>query len=244
MQNIQSLQAGRFNTPKSAPSPTAALFAYITALSGLVVYYPMNETSGNAVNYAPATIGTLPGVNTGIVYNQAGQAGGSYQYNGSTAQTIVAAAPALNLAGTAITLGVLVNLTNATGNYRLTQKFGENYMFNLESSDSGSRKNRFFLKDNTDSTHSIETNVGVALTTWKWIIGTYDGTTMKQYVNATVQTATATSTFTLKGENGDLGIGASDGGGDKMVGYLQHYFLTSTALTGGQIASLVTASGL
>ena len=80
MHNLQSFQniSGFSNT-----NAVVTLQSYIKSLSGLVVYYPMDETSGSTtVNQAPDTLGTLNGTITGATINQAGQSGASYSFDG------------------------------------------------------------------------------------------------------------------------------------------------------------------
>lgn len=55
---------------------------YIKSLIGLVAYYPLDETSGNAINHAPATLGTLDGTVTGATQGVAGQSGNAYSFDG------------------------------------------------------------------------------------------------------------------------------------------------------------------
>jgi len=55
---------------------------YVKALSGLVAYYPLDETSGNAINQAPATLGTLDGTVSGATQGVAGQSGLAYSFDG------------------------------------------------------------------------------------------------------------------------------------------------------------------
>ncbi|MDQ3159354.1 MAG: LamG domain-containing protein [bacterium] len=59
-----------------------SLSSYIKSLSGLVAYYPLDETSGNAINQAPATLGTLNGTVSGATQGVAGQSGKAYSFDG------------------------------------------------------------------------------------------------------------------------------------------------------------------
>ena len=219
-------------------------FNFITSLAGLVLYYPQDEAIGNAINYAPATFGTMPGVNTAITYRASGPAGYAYQRNGTTSQTITASNAALNLSGSEITCGLFYNLTNAGGNYRLMQKFGEDYMFNLESDDAGSKKIRWLIKNQAGDTKSVQTNAGTPLGSWCSIIGTYNGANLRSYLNGTLQTETVAEAFTLHGDNGELGVGNTDGGGDKMIGYTQHFWVSSVAMNQTQITQLNQIAGV
>lgn len=245
MQNLQSLQANRgSNLPNRTPSPSSQLFNYITSLPGLVAYYPMNETTGNAINYAPATLGSLSGVNTAVLLNQPGKVGSSYQYNGSTSKTIVANNSALNLTGAAITVGMLINFTAANTNARNTAKANDDIVMNLEDDDSGTKKIRFLLKLSDDSSPGVQTNVGVPLSTWFWIIGCYNGVSIRTFINNTQQSASSNQTLGLKGSAGALGIGAQSDGNNVLSGYLQHYFISSQDIGSTAITKLSQIAGL
>lgn len=98
---------------------------YIKALSGLVAYYPLGELSGNAVNIAPATVGTMDGVVSGAVQGAAGQSGNAYVFDATDKISITSEAAANSL--TAVSIAALININSAGGGGfgRLIQK-GDN----------------------------------------------------------------------------------------------------------------------
>lgn len=82
MQNLQNVQNLSSFSRKFGGSVT--LQDYIKSLSGLVAYYPLDETSGNAINRAPATLGSFDGTLTSVTQGVAGQSGNAYTFDGST----------------------------------------------------------------------------------------------------------------------------------------------------------------
>ena len=56
---------------------------YIKGLSNLVAYYPLNETSGDAINNAPATAGSFNGSVINAVQGSAGQVDEAYTFDGN-----------------------------------------------------------------------------------------------------------------------------------------------------------------
>lgn len=65
-----------------AGTASETLSSFITALANLKAYYPLDEASGNAINKAPATLGTLDGTVSGATRGAAGQSGNAYSFDG------------------------------------------------------------------------------------------------------------------------------------------------------------------
>ena len=90
--------------PKGLFLDSQGLFSYILSLPDLVAYYPLNETSGDAINQAPATKGTLNGTITGATQGVAGQVGRAYSFDGVNDQITMDLWAAVN---TNITMGTI-----------------------------------------------------------------------------------------------------------------------------------------
>lgn len=84
MQNLQNLHSisSLSGGNKTVAPTTQSLSDYIKSISGLDAYYKLDETSGNAINTAPATIGTLDGTITGATQGVAGLVGNAYSFDG------------------------------------------------------------------------------------------------------------------------------------------------------------------
>ena len=119
MHNLQSFQniSGFSNT--NAVEAVVTLQSYIKSLSGLVAYYPMDETSGTtAVNQAPDTLGTLDGTITGATINQAGQSGASYSFDGVNDDVLTGYGPTiLSTDDFSILFLAKISSTGNTGGY-------------------------------------------------------------------------------------------------------------------------------
>lgn len=77
-----------------SPQRQRRLSNYIKHLSGLIAYYPLNETDGvTAYNRAPATLGTLNGTTTGATIGQAGKVGKAYSFDGVNDEVNISASP-------------------------------------------------------------------------------------------------------------------------------------------------------
>ena len=72
---------------------------------------------------------------------------------------------------------------------------------------------------------------------WMHVAATYDGTTMRLYING-VQEALLTSSFAIVTNNTSLGIGAQPDGASQFQGALDDTLVYNTALSASEIATL------
>lgn len=70
-------------------SDYSQLASYVNAQSGLLAYYPLNESSGSAINRARATIGTLNGTVSNATQGAAGVLGNAVSFDGNGDRVIV-----------------------------------------------------------------------------------------------------------------------------------------------------------
>jgi len=91
----------------------------------------------------------------------------------------------------------------------------------------------FYASKSTSSTVGVRTNQAYTTNEWLYIVGTYNGTTYRIYVNGVempTQGATGTNTSTSS-----LFIGARNDGDQHMNGYIDDVKIYDTALTLSQI---------
>ncbi len=74
-------------------------------------------------------------------------------------------------------------------------------------------------------------------TTWMHVAATYDGTTIKLYVNGSLQSSRS-AVFQIGPNNASLGLGAQDDGMSPFSGRLDDVFLFNKALSAAEIATL------
>ena len=89
MQNVLNVQNVQSSTGTIVSDPSAQLFNAISSLPGLLAYYPLNETSGNAINRAPATFGLYNGTVSNATQGAAGSIGNAYSFDGSGDRVII-----------------------------------------------------------------------------------------------------------------------------------------------------------
>lgn len=243
MHNLQNLQnISGFN--KKYNIETQTLTDYIKSLSGLVAYYPLDETSGNAINQAPDTIGSYDGVVTGATQGATGLVGNAYSFDGVGDKVVVAHDANLNFTSNKLTIFALVKQTGNNSSIRTFIKKNNSYLLRLETTSLNARFSYW------NSTPSIKNVVdGVVDSNWHLILGRYDGSvaTNNQQIfidGSVVQSATQAN------ENGstateDIGIGANaTDASEAMIGLLQHVGIVKGALTDTQILRMAQLANL
>lgn len=241
MHNLQSLQSLQ-GSVRSQGGITLA--EYITGLSGLFAYYPLNEDSGDAINRAPTTLGTLPGTVTGATRAAAGLIGKAYSFDASGDYIEFGSPAAFDIEGTnALSIVVLIRPTLSTGlgGPKIAAKVrfasgADNGGYALQGLDSGSVEFIVFNNGTIVSTASVTAD------TWAMIIAVYDPATNQQriYKNGVIADTDANTT--------GIGTHASDtlfvSRFDEWEGLMQHLAFFNVALTAPQILRMAQLAGL
>ena len=100
----------------------------------------------------------------------------------------------------------------------------------------------FSLYNSSSSNYSVAcTSSAVSLNEWHTAVGTYDGTTMRLYLDGT-QVASKTVSFTIKASNAEFLIGANPGtsgeiDGEYFNGYISDALVIDSALSSSVISS-------
>ena len=251
MRNLQSFQniSGFSNT--NAVEAVVTLQSYIKSLSGLVVYYPMDETSGSTtVNQAPDTLGTLNGTITGATINQEGQSGASYSFDGVGDYTTLSG---YNFYGTYTSHSVVMMIKCAAADDTKLLAFGNTAddapLWQMVTTGSGGVS----LYIRNDGNNPVIGFSGRASTSntfcnsqWHQIVWTDDNGTAKLYLDgvqdATNFTYTRSGVFTFN----TLSYGAMIRVlvTANYLGHQQHAVLVNGILSQAQITKLAQLAGL
>lgn len=239
MRNLQSLQNMQsFVRPKES----ITLSEIITGLSGLAAYYPLNETSGNAINQAPATRGTLDGVPAGVTQGATGLVGNAYSFDGNGDLVAVADNATLDFS-TAMSLIALVRVTSGNPYPSIMTKQSGNtgYEFYV---DRDLQKVVFKIGIGASSVSALSTAT-VSFGTWYMLGASYNKTALKVYING-VEAASQNETTNVANSSADLSIGGIGGGfsDGNFTGLMQHIALFNQALTEAQFLQLTKLAGL
>ena len=213
-------------TPTPSPTPTATPTPSATPGPGLVAAYGFNEGSGTTVNDASGNRhnGTLQG---GASWTTSGKYGKAISFNGTGALVSIPNSSLLQLR-TAMTLEAWVNPSTLTGIWRdVIYKGDDNY---------------YLAADSTNVRPAICGPSGQALfgtgklsaNAWTHLAGTYDGTTVRLYLNG-VQVSSRTQTGTIPVSTNPLQIGGDTIYGQYFPGRIDEVRIYNRALSAADI---------
>ena len=228
MQNLQSLQS---LSKGQIVSSEQRLSSYITGLSGLIAYYPLNETSGDAINRAPDTFGTLNGTVTGATQGVAGQVGNAYSFDGTNDFVSIADNNIFD-ALPEVTVFVMLKMGTSSAFEKVIFK---NAVFDIGVNDSGV----IFGELNSVSNPGGWGDTEIDDDEWHMCAITYDGVEIVCYVDGD-------PVESLGGLSGSLGTGGAalelgrhaDNLNEYYSGSMQHFAIYNTALSPAQISNI------
>lgn len=202
----------------------------------LMAWYTLDENAGTVAADASGhgNGGTLVSAPTWV----AGQAGSGLQFSGASANRVVASdSVTLDITG-AITLSAWVKSSKMSSQVIL-RKARQDSIDGYELGLSSNGKAFFRLNQKTNGdTFRIDSTSSYAINgTWQLITGSYDGTTLKIYINGVLQGSKAVQT-TIPLNNIALGLGAQDDGYHSMNGVIDDARVYSRALTSNEVATL------
>ena len=198
--------------------------------NGLVAYYPFNGNANDASGSG----------NNGVVYgaslttNRFGNVNAAYNFAGNgTTYISVPSSPSLVITNT-ITMAVWIK-SKGGGTYgpRIVSKGPPCYEINVSNTGTSPSAN-FDLQTLT----TISTTISLAQTNWIYLVGTYDGQSMKYYTNG-VLAAQASITGAIGTNSEPLGIGENlDDHSDCFNGAIDDVRIYNVALTSNQVSQL------
>lgn len=210
---------------------TRLLVPYASAAEGLVAAYNFNESSGTTTADLSGNghVGTL---NSGVNFYSGGRYNGAAQFNGTTGMITIADAPDLRFSNT-MTLEAWVKPTSLNGWRSILLKEKPNWLV-------------YGLYANTNANVPYaEINNGMAgtdargdtqlpLNAWTHLSATYNGTTLKMYVNG-IEAATKTFSGTIESSTNPLQIGANSIWGEHFEGLIDDVRLYNRVLSQAEI---------
>jgi hypothetical protein len=215
------------NTAQSSATVTVSNSA--TNPTGLVAAYGFNETAGVQVSDASGQGNT--GTISSATHTTTGKFGGALSFNGTSAWVTVADAPSLQLTS-GVTVEAWVNPTSGSGWRAVVLKETSNGLaYALYSANNASRPEAF-LHTNVDIGQAG--TAAVALNTWTHLAWTYDGSTLRVFVNG-VQVGSRSVAGAMGASAGPLRIGGDSVWGEYYKGQIDEVRIYNRALTGAEI---------
>ncbi len=217
------------------PSPNTITINAVLASSGIMGFWHFNEASGSTAHDSSGkgNDGTLQqGASFG-----AGQNGNGLIMGTASQSTLVPNSSSLNVTQN-ITIAAWI-APYTTGTQSVVQKSTGNVNgYELSLSNSGTVFVRFNQASSgnsfrLDSNSTYPTNG----TTWMHVVATYDGTTIRMYINGQLEASKA-AVFTINANNLGLGIGADPTGSRGMRGRIDDVLIANRALDPSEVTAL------
>jgi hypothetical protein len=207
-----------------AQSPTA----------GLVAAYSFNQGSGTTV--ADASGNGHTGVISGAAWTTQGRFGNALSFNGISEWVTVNSTGLLNLT-TGMTVEAWVFPTATTGVREILIKEGSNVdIYNLYARNwRGLPESNVFV----GGSNRVAEGPALPLNAWTHVAGTYDGTTLRLYING-VQAASTAISGSITTSTGPLRIGGNSMWGEYFQGRIDEVRIYNRALSQAEIQSDMT----
>lgn len=199
---------------------------------GLVAAYGFEEGTGSTTvdNTGRGHTGTI----AGAAWTSAGRSGRGLQFNGVSDRVTVADAADLDLTlGATLEAWVLPTTADSWRTVVLKEAVGE-LAYALYSSDDSTRP--AMMTRTTATTSSAGGNVRLTTNTWSHLAGTYDGATMRLYVNG-VQVGVRGLTGGINATSSPLMIGGNNVWGEFFAGTIDDLRIYNRALSPAEIVS-------
>jgi glucose/arabinose dehydrogenase/PKD repeat protein len=208
------------------------------AATGLVAAYGFNEGAGTTVADASGTGNA--GTTSGTTWNSGGRFGSALSFNGSSASVAVPNRASLDL-NSGMTLEAWLRptaLNGGVGGWRtvLFKERGGGMGYGLYANDDGARP---AVHVDINGEQRTRGTGQLALNTWTHLAATYDGATLRLYVNGS-EVSSKAQTGPIPATTGPLKIGGNAVWGEWFAGLIDEVRLYNRALTAGEIATDMT----
>ena len=220
-------------TGNLSPSSNQATAIVTPPPTGLVAAYSFNEGTGTTVLDASGNGNT--GTLTSTTWTNTGKYGNALSFNGSTSWVTVPDSASLHLTNK-MTLEAWVNPNLLNGAWRtvmIKQQTGAGVAYSLyEDTDQHVPVTQAYTTGENDAYGTAL----LALNIWTHLTATYDGSTLKLYVNGSL-VASAPVTGNLISSTGALRIGGNSVWGEFFSGLIDEVRIYNRALTPTEIQS-------
>jgi glucose/arabinose dehydrogenase/chitodextrinase len=211
------------------PSPYSAIASATTpaAPTALVAAYGFNEGAGTSVGDASGNNNV--GAVSGAAWTTSGKYGKALVFNGSSSRVTINDSPSVRLT-TAMTLEAWVNPSIADSSWRdLIYKGDDNYYLEATSTSGGAPG-----AGGTFAASPLYGTAALLVNTWSHLAVTYDGSTIRLYVNG-AQVASRAETGAIEVSANPLQIGGDNIYGQYFQGIIDEVRVYNRALSAAEI---------
>ena len=214
-----------------------------TLSSGLVSYWKLDESSGTTTYDAHGSNnGTVMGPAIG---QNVKELGSSYYFDGSNDYVSIPNSSSLDITGTAISLSVWIYTTSSNGTQVIFSKIVQQdahpypyFQYNLQLYYSSSKLYpRFLLSIGGNYYYASDVNYNITSNTWHHIVGTYDGSTMRLYVDGAIN-ATKSVTGSIDHYSAPVYIGVNGALNEAFKGYIDETGVWNRTLSASEVSTL------
>ena len=235
---------GNQSTPSATAgaTPTAGYRDTVLATTGLQSYWRLGETSSASAADSKGTItgSYVNGVTLGGGGALLSDSNGAPSFDG--VDDYVEIGDVYDFAGTAafsIEFWIKKDVQEATKWARLIDKHKvttprDGWVFSVAPDTAGKPGVILFERWGGGTQHSMASSTVTAVGTWYHVVGTYDGATMRLYVNGVLESSRASS-VAMSDLTVPLRIAASAEGGSNFDGTIDEVAIYNVALTGAQV---------
>ncbi|HEY7118821.1 MAG TPA: Ig-like domain-containing protein [Tepidisphaeraceae bacterium] len=208
-----------------------ALEARTLLAAGPVAAYAFNEGAGTTVADASNTGNT--GTITGGTWTTTGKFGNALSFNGTNSWVTVADSASLHLTN-GMTLEAWVNPTSLTGwETAIMKERPAGLAYALYTSDNTSKPPAGYLNKGGADVSAVGTT-NLSLNTWTHLALTYNGSTLRLYVNGT-QVRSKNVSGNIVSSTGALRIGGNSSWGEYFAGQLDEIRIYNRALSQAEV---------
>jgi glucose/arabinose dehydrogenase len=221
------------NGSTTTSSGVSVVVNNVASSTGLVASYGFNEATGTAVTDGSGR-GNAGSIN-GATRTTAGRFGGALSFDGVNDFVAIADSASLDLT-TSLTISAWVRPTTLTDWRTVLMKEGSSTGLNYALySSTGSNLPGGYL-DIGGVDRELKATVPVVTTAWRHLTLTYDGTTMRMYIDGVLRGSRA-QTGALAASTGPLKIGGNAVWGEWFTGLIDEVRIYSRSLTAAEITT-------
>ena len=208
--------------------------SFFPVIDNLVAYYKMDGNSNDAV-------GSNDGTVNGATYTASGKINGAYSFDGSNDKITVPSGVYSLFSGTksyTLNIWVYINSLNTYCLFFCSPGASYSGLYKTVALQVSNNKFRFF-RCNGSSQDVLSDFGSISTSSWCMVTITYDGSTIKGYVNKTLEGSLSSSLTATTPTFGNIGVWPESGSNYYWLnGKIDEVGIWSRALTSGEITKL------